>query len=162
MKQIPLQNSNRFALVDDEDFPYLNRFRWSISNIGADEYVAMSLTATDHNSPRKFYIQKFVIDCPQNMEITFIDKNGLNITKQNLRILTKQKRTQTSHGQVISTSKYKGVSWRNVGKKWAAQIYSNGIHHWLGVYKDEKQAAKVYNEKALELFGEHAYQNKLN
>ena len=33
-KKITLQNSKKKAIVDDEDFEYLNQFKWFLSNSG--------------------------------------------------------------------------------------------------------------------------------
>lgn len=58
-----------------------------------------------------------------------------------------------------TSSKYKGVTWHKATSKWAAQIMANGKIHHLGLFKDEREAAKAYNSKALEFHGEFAYLN---
>lgn len=53
------------------------------------------------------------------------------------------------------SSKYVGVSWSKKRKKWLAAI--SGIR--LGGFLDEKDAARAYNKKAIELFGDKARLN---
>jgi len=43
--------------------------------------------------------------------------------------------------------------------KWMARIKKNSIQHYLGIYEKEEDAAKAYNEKALELYGHSANLN---
>ena len=60
------------------------------------------------------------------------------------------------------TSKYKGVCWKTKENKWQTQICKNGKRLNLGLYDDEKDAANVYNQKAIELFGEFARLNDIS
>ena len=64
--------------------------------------------------------------------------------------------------QANTSSKYKGVSWHKRIKRWSAKInYRKQAIH-LGYFKDEIDAAKAYNAKAIELFGEYACLNKID
>lgn len=60
-----------------------------------------------------------------------------------------------------TSSVFKGVSLCQVNNKWKVGIGHKGVHHHLGYFIDENEAARVYNEKAKELFGEYAYLNKV-
>jgi hypothetical protein len=59
------------------------------------------------------------------------------------------------------TSKYKGVYWQEPNKKWRARITINRKGQHIGLYTNENEAAKAYNEKALALFGTFARLNKV-
>ena len=48
-------------------------------------------------------------------------------------------------------SRYRGVTWHVNNKKWHAQIKVNGKVEFLGVFDDDKEAARVYNTRAAEL-----------
>jgi len=58
-----------------------------------------------------------------------------------------------------SSSIYKGVSWHRNEKKWRSRIRYNYEFISLGYFHNEIDAAKAYNQKARELFGEYAYLN---
>ena len=45
-------------------------------------------------------------------------------------------------------SKYVGVSWHKVAKKWQASIRIDGKLKGLGLYHDEKEAARMFDEQA--------------
>lgn len=44
-------------------------------------------------------------------------------------------------------------------KKWAAQVFHNKKHHYLGLFVDPKDAAIAYDAKAVEIFGPFARLN---
>ncbi len=58
-----------------------------------------------------------------------------------------------------SSSQYIGVFWEKRRKRWVSRITFNGKMKWLGYFTSEEDAARAYDKKATELFGDKA---KLN
>jgi hypothetical protein len=86
------------------------------------------------------------------------DHNGLNNRRENLRIAT---HAQNQWNQIKTdrptTSRYKGV--RRTRFAWRPEISFNDKSLYLGSFRTEEAAARAYNAKALELFGEFASLN---
>lgn len=61
----------------------------------------------------------------------------------------------------VPTSKYKGLHWDIVTRKWRVEITKDGKRYKLGRFKCEIEAAKAYNTKALELYGSEAKLNEI-
>ena len=57
------------------------------------------------------------------------------------------------------SSIYYGVSFNKTANKWTAQIRHNGQRIHLGYFTNESEAARAFDQKAIELFGVFA---KLN
>ena len=91
--------------------------------------------------------------------IDHIDGNGLNNQRNNLRKATHQENMMNRQSNKNSSSQFKGVHWYERTNKWQARITFNQKRISLGYFTSEIDAAKTYNKKALELFGEFA---KLN
>jgi hypothetical protein len=70
-------------------------------------------------------------------------------------------RKNPKKNQVSKTSEYQGVSWDKENNKWKATIKKDERHITLGRFNSEEEAGLVYNEKAKELYGKFAYQNKI-
>jgi len=81
--------------------------------------------------------------------------------RSNIRVCTPTQNNANQRYPVNNTSGYKGVSWHSDGIGWQAKVYSGGKFFHLGIFKDAKDAARAYNEKALELWGEFAWLNKV-
>jgi hypothetical protein len=58
-----------------------------------------------------------------------------------------------------TSSKYKGVSWAKKSAVWLASIRYKGKQIHLGLFLDEKLAARAYDEVASKLHGEFAQTN---
>ena len=56
-----------------------------------------------------------------------------------------------------NTSGYKGVYWKTQRQKYVAQLRLSGRNYHLGYFGNPIDAAKAYDAKAKELFGEFAY-----
>lgn len=92
------------------------------------------------------------------------DGNTLNDRIENLRDANYCKNNRNRRPQKTSSSKYLGVD-RNQNKTinvWRAQLGGNGVKLFLGNFQTEEQAALVYNEAALKLYGEFANLNIIN
>ena len=95
---------------------------------------------------------------PKGTLVDHIDRNSLNNRRGNLRLCTPSQNILNTRGKK-GTSKYKGVWWNTKKNKWLAMITSKGRHFHLGFFDEEIEAAKAYDRKAVELFGEFAYLN---
>ena len=65
-------------------------------------------------------------------------------------------RYRASCSKRTSSNVYHGVSKTSDGKKWRVVLKHNLKKHYLGVYANEENAARVYDRNALELIGASA------
>lgn len=160
MKKIELHGKygrGKFALVDDDDFVWLRKRQWSLDPNG---YVFTTLY-TKQGKPVNFPMHRVILKTPARMLSDHIDHNGLNNQKNNLRVVTNSQNQMNRKSNKCTSSKFKGVSWHNRDKIWRAQIKINGKYSYIGTFKSEVGAAKAYNARAIELFGEFAHLNKI-
>ena len=105
-------------------------------------------------------------ECLENPEskpcVDHIDHDKANNQMTNLRWATLSENQGNQQLQANTSSKYKGVSWHKRIKRWNAKIMHKGKRIHLGYFDDDIDAAKAYNAKAIELFGEYAYLNKFD
>ena len=66
-----------------------------------------------------------------------------------VKIKAKKQQQQIDDDTPHRTSKYVGVSRNKKTKKWTVQIRINGKTKCLGLYHDEKEAARIYDEQAI-------------
>jgi hypothetical protein len=99
--------------------------------------------------------------------IDHINGDGLDNRDENLRPCTVSQNIANSRGDKIGKkwSKYKGVVFRpevkgdKGGKQWKVRIgFQNTVVH-IGSFSTEEEAARAYDRKAVELFGEFAHVN---
>ena len=158
MHKIRIGKSNNYALVDEEDYEWLNILRgWRITTYG---YAQLS------KRPFYFLMHRLImkgagIPQPSNKhEIDHINGNGLDNRKENLRWVTPSQNQHNRRKTKNNTySKYKGVSWDRQHKVWVAKISVNYKRIYLGGYKTEITTAKAYDQAAQKYFGKYA---KLN
>jgi hypothetical protein len=87
------------------------------------------------------------------------DGNGLNNTRHNLRLATLTQNQCNRRKTEGLTSPFKGVSRCKTGK-WRCSIsMNNAAHRWSCVFTLEETAARAYDVKATEWFGEFARLN---
>lgn len=158
MKRIHLTR-NRIALVDDEDYESVSRFKWTLLPKG---YASCIMFMGNLNHKRvlcTMKLHRLIMRPPDSMEIDHINHNGLDCRRSNMRICTHQ---QNQYNQIsrYGASQYKGViRERRPHKCWRARIKHNNKLISLGFFYNETEAAIAYNQKAKELFGEFANLN---
>ena len=57
---------------------------------------------------------------------------------------------------VKSRSKYKGISYHSRDKRWSAKVQVCGEQKYLGLFKDDVEAAKAYDAAARKFYGQAA------
>lgn len=140
MKKIAL-TQEKFALVDDEDFEWLNQWKWSYD--GNNGYAKRTKYTKDRNI--KIYMHRIILNIPQGLITDHINRNRLDNRKDNLRISNKQQNGFNRDKNKNNISGFKGVTWHHKNKKWIAQIMINGINKYLGSYQKIEDAIKARN-----------------
>lgn len=69
----------------------------------------------------------------------------------NLRECTHQENQQNRKSSKRSSSKYIGVDWCKLSKKWRSQITLNGKNKYLGLFESEELAHEAYCEAKKQL-----------
>lgn len=156
MKEIPLANGKSFAIIDDEDFELVSKYRWTRLpvNNGNKEYVQTSTIPriTLHRLLMGFPDKPLVVD--------HINHNGLDNRRCNLRVVTKKNNQGNRRSARNSSSKFLGVSKNKITGKFTAQIgIGNKKTRCLGRFDNEIEAACAYNEAAKIIHGEFANLN---
>jgi hypothetical protein len=152
MKEIPL-NHGKVALVDDEDFNFLNQFKWYAVNTSKwchFGYV-MGYYPTKYREKhgiRTIYMHRLIMQPKQGFQIDHINGNSLDNRKENLRIVTNRENQHNLRDSSIRnyTSKYPGVSKMSSGR-FRALIQIGGVNKRLGVFDVEIDAANAYAEE---------------
>lgn len=93
-------------------------------------------------------------------QVDHVDSNGLNNCRNNLRLATHGENCQHRRKTLSeTTSRFKGVSWHSRAEKWYAEIQFNGRQKSLGYFEFEEDAARAYDQAALEYFGNYSLLN---
>jgi len=160
MKKIYLSGKDIFALVDDEDYVFLNRWPWHLNCKG---YAVRGRTKADVDVPggQTIFMHRVIAQTPKGMYTDHIDNDKLNNQRSNLRWCTNQENTRNRPKTRYNTSGYKGVTWNKPTKSWRANIAYNGKRIYLGLHKDVKDAARAYNAAAEKLYGDFAQLNEV-
>ncbi len=157
MKKIQL-TQNKFALIDDTDFKLINKYKWHYHKAG----YALRTCHKPRNGKKqetfKLYMHHAIMGKHKGMNVDHINGNKLDNQRSNLRICTHgENQMNSKKTNKPKSSIFKGVYWNKKDRAWFVRVAAK----WVGMFKDEKQAAKAYNEKAKELFGEFALLNQV-
>lgn len=148
--------SHRSTLIDDEDYELASKYKW---------YWNGTRSGINNNNHGKcIYLSRLVMGFPKGKQVDHINHNIFDNRKANLRICTNSQNCINKAKYKGTTSKYKGVCKvfnTKTDRIWKAQIMFQRKKLSIGHYTTEKDAAKAYNQKAKELFGEFALLNNI-
>lgn len=137
MTKIIHTNKKEEILVDDEDYDYLNQFKWTLTN----GYVKTSRWINKRRV--NFYMAREITKPNDNQSVSYKDGNNLNNQKANLVVSDKDDLFSK-----VSETKLRGAykSTQAVGKPWKSQIRVGGKDIYLGVFDTPEEANKAYLE----------------
>jgi hypothetical protein len=152
------------------------RAKWYLWQSSSGKYYTF-------NGCRTKSVHRIVMNAPKGLDIDHINGDPLDNRKENLRICTRSQNCQNKQVRADSASGYKGVyeikggtRRKYITKAGEVRYYNNAIpkkrfyayighpekkarHMSLGHYATAEEAARAYDRKALELFGEFAVLN---
>jgi hypothetical protein len=105
---------------------------------------------------RTLNLHRFVLGAKKGQYVDHKDGNGLNCTRENLRLCS-QSQNNANNKFRLGRSGFRGVQKSH--SKWAAGICVNKKSHYLGVFDTPEDAARVYDDAAVLHFGEFARLN---
>jgi hypothetical protein len=148
MREVPLTNSCRVALVDDEDYERVAARKWRLQN---------GPYASSTNRPHVL-MHRFILDAPPDRQVDHRNGDKLDNRRSNLRFCTQSENTANTMLSRQNKTGYKGVHPDRPGRWKAAIGYGPAWTH-LGNYTTPEAAAHAYDNAARERYGEFARLN---
>ena len=167
MKTVPLRGpkaAGRVALVDDEDYELVARYRWTVmehdpaapGRRSHGPYAISDMRRGRRKIGEVVWMHHLITG---SRGIDHADGDGLNNQRSNLRPASRGQYAANSRKNPGRSSKYKGVSWDRQRSRWAVFIMIDGKKFGLGRFTDEEDAALTYDVAARDAFGEFARTN---
>ena len=155
MKKIKL-TQNKYALVDDNDFEELNKFKWHALKSENTFYPLRKIWDKNTKKQTVIMMHRVIMETPKGKETDHIDRNALNNQRSNLRIVTHSQNQMNKGMSKNNTSGFKGVMWSKKSKKWQANIRKNNKKLYLGLFKTKEEAYEAYVEACKKYHGDFA------
>jgi len=111
--------------VDDEDYDYLNQWKW-FAKKRKHTYYAVRNTARIKGKRKMIMMHRLIISC-EGSKVEFIDNNGLNNQKSNLKIVQKKDINESKLRQSITQKRYQELHKEELKiywKKYHAEYYN--------------------------------------
>jgi len=171
MKEIQL-TQGQVAKVDDEGYELATSVshKWQAhwaKNTGS--FYAVCAVRVD-GKRKAIPMHRLIAGAKPDQDVDHINHDTLDNRRENLRVLdakdVRRNNQNTRKRRLKTASRYKGVTYHGNTGKWRSRI-SGGERLpsgelkriSLGLFETEEAAALAYDDKARELFGEHACLN---
>lgn len=149
MAEIKL-TQGKVAIVDDADYEWLSQFKWCLT---AGKYAGRCINGN------VVLMHRIINKTPEGVWTDHINENKLDNRRSNLRDCTSAQNKANVTRRKDNTSGFKGVAVFR--KKWQAYINKDGKRIHLGHFEKKEDAARAYNEAAVDIFGEFARLNNV-
>ena len=161
-----LLGSDIKAIVDQEDLELLSKYQWRLHDSTVD---SKKFAPIAYEKNKRIRMSRLIMGLlpTDKRSVIHLDGNSLNNKKDNLAIVNHTQKQavrdkRKHHDGVECTSKFKGVSWDKSCERWRSRIRKDNKLYPLGRFIDEIDAARAYNDKAVEFFGEFANLNDIS
>jgi len=127
MRGICLTHGQR-AIVDDEDYEWLNQSLWYLSCAG---YAMRSTPRLNGvcQSPTKIRMHRLIVGARSGELVDHLNRNKLDNRRRNLRIVTWQESNTNKPVRSDNTSGKVGLSFYSYRNTWRGVVRRNGIRH---------------------------------
>lgn len=142
-----------FTIVDEEDYERISQYRWHPRMERHTCYAMTNVTIDGKYTSLRMH--RVVMGAPDDQEVDHWDRNGLNNTRANLRYATTSQNNANQGRRSDNHTGFTGVYWHKGSRAWRVEVGS--IH--IGMFECAEDAARAYDIKAIERFGEFAVTN---
>lgn len=148
------------VLLDLEDVIILRIYNVKLDNIRihkTNSHSAPFIWYPEWRKRGKIPLAGIIMQLLPNQELVVdhINRNPFDNRRSNLRIITKLQNCYNKSPRY--SYRYKGIHKR--GNKWKAHMVYRRKNVYIGYFNTAEEAARAYDTKAKELFGEFAYLN---
>jgi hypothetical protein len=149
-KEIQLTRG-QIAIVDDEDYEYINQWKWYAHFDGTNYYaqrMERGIWPIKKRKQKGIHMHRMISKTPEGMITDHLNHNTLDNRKNNLRNVTSLENNRNIKKRKDNTTGATGVhikTFASGNKKYAVSV--SGKH--IGYYKDLETAKKAYDEAIL-------------
>lgn len=154
-----LLTQGKIALVDDQDFEWLSQWKWYAARDNHRFYAHRAAYVEGEVRQATVRMHRVIMYAPHGVLVDHRDGDGLNNTRDNLRLCNNKQNCHNQGIAINNKSGYRGVSWETRYGKWRAIIMVDGKLRSLGYHATPEEAAVAYDAAARELHGEFARLN---
>jgi hypothetical protein len=153
-------HGRKIVLLDDEDYDRVIQWKWSVTyNPRSENFYSKRTIKVESGKWKNLYMHVFIMksDTFKGENVDHRDHNGLNNTRENLRITDKIHNHMNQKIRKDNLSRYKGVTKHN--NKFQARYTYNGKRVSIGYYLSSEEAARAYDKASKQYFGKFACLN---
>lgn len=139
MKRISLSGTDQYAIVDDEDYPLLSRFKWYVSTNGYAVWRGVK-----DGRKQTIRLHRLIAQPEKGLVVDHINRNKLDNRRSNLRCVTQainsrnRDEVENAKGYYLSKSKIS-----NIGK-WVVDF--RGVCNTFETEEEAKEAVRLIKE----------------
>lgn len=139
MKKIKL-TKGKYALVDNEDFDYLNQFKWYY--LPPKHYTSYAMR---RNAGKTVYMHREIQKPPKGLFVDHINGDGLDNRRSNLRIATQAQNQANQRIKKVGTSGVVGVYFekKSYQNPWVAMFSKNNKWTYIGRFPTKEEAIEA-------------------
>ena len=157
-KQISL-TQGRVAIVDDEDYEELMRYKWHAHRDHSGAFYARRQAPRVDGKQSAVQMHRQILGTQPGDDVHHRNHATLDNRRANIQNCSRVQHHAGRRKLTGCSSRFKGVNWHKRDKKWEARIQYGGKRQFLGLFSNEADAARAYNVAALEHLGELALLN---
>lgn len=149
------------AIIDLEDKDLVLKYKWKLTKTKSNILICITYFLEPETKKKKnIWLHQIVK--PQSSKMLrafFKDGNRLNCKKENIEYIPISTFSHIySKKTILNESR---EHFRGVSKVFKSRIKFNKVIHYLGTFDNPTDAAKAYNQKAIELYGKKAKINPI-
>jgi hypothetical protein len=151
MKLIPL-TQGKFALVDDEDYEYLSKFKWHAKKQTRKHFPDYFYAA---RGKKGILMHREILNISEDQNVDHKNGNGLDNRKENLRPASQLENCRNRRYRDKGLPR--GITFQ--AGKFRARICILGKNISLGMFINIEDATKAYDHASIKLFKEFGIRN---